>query len=306
VIWASGIPKASWLFRDDFAGVPVMISRGAFATKASVAKPLRPFRRPRRPLATFDGLDVGAFALVSAYGDYPFDDATWAHDAGLLVEQIGRPRFVSPRDKMCEPWMLTKMGATVRENQDHTTRSVLELRRLRPDLPWLPVLQGWAPEDYERHADDYQRHGIDLVREPLVGIGSVCKRKGRELEAAPEVFWRLQRRGIRCHAFGLAVRGLEELALAGLVSADEQTPGVVSADSQAGLLMARRKGLLLPGHGEPDASVGRERGHKNCATCPIFALGWRATVLQRIREALSSRRPRAYIRRLEQLSLEVA
>ena len=41
-----------------------------------------------------------------------------------------------------------------------------------PSVPWMPILQGWGPEDYLRHAGQDQPHGIDLAAEPVVGVGS--------------------------------------------------------------------------------------------------------------------------------------
>lgn len=309
--WELGVSKLGWLAREDFRDVPIMISRSAFVqpnrkreTGHPASRPLRERREVKPALAGLHGLDSSAFAMVDTFGDWPIDDPTWAHDASLIVDQFGPFGHISPRDRMCEPWMLAKTGKTVLENQTFTTRSVLELRGLRPDLPWIPVLQGWAPEDYERHADDYERHGIDLAREPLVGIGSVCKRAGKSLAVAPDIFGRLARRGIRCHAFGLAVRGLEDLARAGLFSAGDQ-PGIVSADSQAGPSGARKKALaaradptidsalyLMPGHDLPNAAEGRRRGHKNCGCgCAPFSLAWGEKVRERIWLAMSRARP---------------
>jgi len=50
------------------------------------------------------------------------------------------------------------------------------LRDLAPDLPIIPVLQGWTVADYLRCADLYDHRGINLAAEPLVGLGSVCRR----------------------------------------------------------------------------------------------------------------------------------
>lgn len=40
--------------------------------------------------------------------------------------------------------MLARTGLTVREHQERTIANFLELRRIAPGLPFIPVLQGWA------------------------------------------------------------------------------------------------------------------------------------------------------------------
>jgi hypothetical protein len=62
--------------------------------------------------------------------------------------------------------------------------------------------------------------------------------------------------GIRCHGFGVKVRGLRSYA-----------EHLVSSDSMAWSYDARRK-APLPGC-----------PHKNCANCLKYALRWRANVL---------------------------
>lgn len=55
--------------------------------------------------------------------------------------------------------------------------SLLQLRELAPDLPFIPVLQGWSvPGDYDACHERYTRAGIDLTREPVVD-SAVCRRQ---------------------------------------------------------------------------------------------------------------------------------
>jgi hypothetical protein len=48
---------------------------------------------------------------------------------------------------MCEPFMLAKTGLTVAEHQVRAVTNYLELRGLAPDLPFVPLLQGWSRDD---------------------------------------------------------------------------------------------------------------------------------------------------------------
>jgi hypothetical protein len=140
---------------------------------------------------------------------------------------------------------------------------VLELRGLADGLATtaavriIPVLQGWTLDDYLAHADAYHRAGIDLAAEPVVGLGSVCRRQATSEIGA--IVDRLHAEGIRLHGFGVKTDGLARYSY-----------GLASTDSLAWSYGARRR-PALPGC----------TGHKNCANCPRAALAWRAGVLAR-------------------------
>ena len=56
-----------------------------------------------------------------------------------------------------------------------------QLRELAPDLPIIPVVQGQHPEQYLYCVDLYRTLAmVDLTTEPLVGVGSVCRRQGTD------------------------------------------------------------------------------------------------------------------------------
>ena len=93
---------------------------------------------------------------------------------------------------MCEPAITARTGLPVAEHQQRTITSVLALRAADPGLPVILVLQGWAVSDYLRCADAYSRAGIDLRAEPVVGLGSVCR---RQATTAIEVIIRALRAG---------------------------------------------------------------------------------------------------------------
>lgn len=47
-----------------------------------------------------------------------------------------------------------------------------------PELPYMPVLQGWTRGDYEQCVTLYEAAGVNLSQEPRVGVGSICRRQG--------------------------------------------------------------------------------------------------------------------------------
>lgn len=157
---------------------------------------------------------------------------------------------------MCEPEILAKTGLSVREHLARTVGSYLRLKELAPDLPFIPVLQGWAvPGDYDTCHALYERAGIDLRAEPVVGLGSVCRRQATQPIAFLAAHF--AGLGIKLHGFGVSRRGL------GNIAADLQ-----SSDSQAW----SKGGRFIRGcaHGS-DA--------KTEANCQTHALAWRARTM---------------------------
>ena len=158
---------------------------------------------------------------------------------------------------MCEPFMIARTGLPVTEHLHRTVENYLTLRRLAPDLPVIPVVQGWRLPDYLACLDLYASAGVDLAALPRVGLGSVCRRQSTAEIAV--IVTELARRGLRLHGFGVKTGGLH---LYGHL--------LTSADSMAWSYAARRA-PALPGC----------TGHKNCANCLAYATRWRAGVLGR-------------------------
>lgn len=157
--------------------------------------------------------------------------------------------WAAPQDWMCEPWLLAKTGLSVVEHQKLTTRNLIQLRTLTREHI-IPVIQGWKLEDYGRHVQMYAAEGIDLERESVVGIGSVCRRQSTdEIAEIIHVFSYLN-----LHGFGVKTSGLAKYGHM-----------LKSADSMAWSYRARKAGQPLTGC----------VGHKNCANCLVFARQWR-------------------------------
>jgi hypothetical protein len=243
-----GTHAPPWLARPDVA-VPLFVSHATLR------------QRRRLPAAVTEwACDSGAFSELAAHGADAFPDGPPAYAAAVrrYRDEIGRLAWAAPQDWMCEPFMLARTGLTVAEHQRRTVANYLDLRTLAPDLPIRPVLQGNTPADYEHCARLYQRAGVDLAAEPLVGLGSVCRRQhtGGIAGLAAD----LAGSGIRLHAFGAKTTGLPVLAA-----------HLASADSLAWSYVARRQPVRLPGC-----------QHANCANCPRWALTWRTRLLTRI------------------------
>lgn len=208
-----------------------------------------------RALAAW-ALDSGGFTELSMYGAWQTKPQAYARAVRRYQDEIGRMAWCAPQDWMCEPFMLARTGLAIREHQRRTIESVQYLRS--ENLPVIPVLQGWHLHDYQAHAEAYADAGIDLTSEPLVGLGSVCRRQ--HTDAIALIAWNLHDEGIRLHGFGVKTRGLANYHDA-----------LASSDSLAWSYNARRN-PPLPGC----------TAHKNCANCIHYATAWRSDLLDRV------------------------
>lgn len=215
---------------------------------------------PRRSLPRAHGpwaLDSGAFTELSTYGGWTTAAAAYAAAVRRYRDEVGSLEWAAPQDWMCEPFIVAKTGLSVAQHQERTVANLLELRWLAPDLPFIPALQGWTLADYHRCVELYDLAGVDLRAEPLVGLGSVCRRQStEEIRVITEALAGL---GLRLHGFGVKTGGLARYA-----------EHLSSADSMAWSLDARRTDPL-PGC-----------RHKSCANCLRYAERWRARIARRL------------------------
>jgi hypothetical protein len=238
-----GTPEPSWL---GSVRVPLFVSHRRLA------------RLGRLPVAvTRWALDSGGFSELSMFGAWQTSPAMYAAAIDRYRAEIGRLDWAAPQDWMCEPWIVAKTGHSVGFHQRATVDSMVELRAQVGELV-VPVLQGWQLGDYLACAELYRDAGIDLTAEPVVGLGSVCRRQGTGTIAA--IVAELAGYGFALHGFGIKTQGL------GLYAGH-----LASADSMAWSYNARRR-PPLPGC-----------THRSCANCPRWALRWRERVLRRAR-----------------------
>lgn len=250
-----GTHRPSWLWTTH--DVPL------FPTFGELRKRKTRFPRATTPWA----LDSGGFTELKKHGRWTVTPEEYVAFVRRCNDELGHLEWASPQDWMCEPWIIeggyhggqyyVGTGLSVAEHQRRTVENYLQLRDLAPDLPFVPVLQGWELADYHSHADAYADAGVDLAAEPVVGIGSVCRRQSTGAIAG--IFDSLMGRGLKMHGFGVKSQGLALYADA-----------LVSADSLAWSYSARQ-----------DALKGIHHCAKNtCANCLHYALAWRDRVLR--------------------------
>jgi hypothetical protein len=242
VIFYLGAHMSSWMQKVD---VPLFVSYTR----------LRDVKKPKRALGSW-ALDSGGFTQIKDHGRFTFAAAEYVAAVRRYRDEIGNLQWAAPMDWMCETPMLAKTGLTVADHQARTVDNLLTLRGLAPELPIIPVLQGYELDDYLRCADLYGQAGIDLTVEPLVGVGSVCRRQATsEIE---RLLLRLSDDGYRLHGFGVKKDGLSAYSHV-----------LTSADSMAWSFRGRHVPGCTPSH----------KAENNCLR---FALEWRAQAMIRV------------------------
>lgn len=233
-----GAPDPAWLERTN---VPLFVSHRRLAGRRSL---------PRA--AGRWALDSGGFTEISKFGRWTVTPAQYVAAVRHYRDEIGGLDWAAPQDSMCEPEQLAKTGMTETQHQRLTVDNFIELRTLAPDLPIIPVVQGWVVGSHLRCVERYLDAGVDLLAEPVVGIGSICRRPNPVTVAL--IVDQLRGAGLLgLHGFGVTA---DALALA--------AEHLVSADSQAWSAGARHRREPCP----------ESATRKDCRNCLHYAIEW--------------------------------
>lgn len=238
-----GVHEPAWLTRTT---LPLFVSRRRLQ------------RRVTMPVAAGRwALDSGGFTELHQHGAWRLTAPAYAALVHRYAAEIGGMAWAAPQDWMCEPSALAASGLDVATHQRLTVRNFRELRDLLGELV-IPVLQGWTVDDYQRCLQLYDQAGVDLTAEPLVGIGSICRRGADD--AVVRVIDTIARAGVRCHAFGVRTRAMQRAA-----------DLLVSCDSMAWSRAARHR------QGERGPC-----GKRGCQNCLHAAIEWHAAQVARL------------------------
>lgn len=205
--------------RPYIPAVPVLLPASSFARKG-----LKPPALPEH--VTERAVDCGGFVATLRWGDYrytPDEYVAWCRSV--------RPSWAATMDYCCEPEVLGAEGLVL-HRQDRTTEMAWRFWVGYRDEPWawVPTVQGWAVDDYRRHARDLAplvramsaHYGGSAFR---VGVGTLCRRASVGMIRDVVCAVREELPGIGLHLWGVKL-GLFR-------SAGGVPPGVVSVDSAA-------------------------------------------------------------------------
>lgn len=240
-----GTHMVNWL---SFSKVPLFVSVRQLRKRKSV--------HPRASCRW--SLDSGGFTELNMYGHWKTSPQQYISECRDLMQEIGSMDWAAPQDWMCEQVVLKKTGKTVEEHQRLTVDNYLFLKKQAPDVPFIPVLQGFTKQEYINCARLYNANGIHLAKERVVGLGSICRRQSTE--EAVEIVKTLHDFGYKIHGFGYKTIGLLN-----------SYPFLESSDSLAWSFSARYDDPL------PGCS------HKNCANCWKYAIKWRKELALKVK-----------------------
>lgn len=245
-----GAPMPSFLWFDKIH-VPLFVS----------VRRLRRYKKLRKATTEWS-LDSGGFTELSTYGKWTVDHIQYIDEIQKIESEIGNLNFISQQDWMCEPFIVAKTGLSVNEHQIRTVDNYIKLKTALPNSKIIPVIQGFHLDEYLECISMYKSNGIDLSKEDIVGLGSVCRRQSEQsiLDVVKAIF----SYGIKIHGFGVKLKGLT-------LYKDYLT----SSDSMAWCMNAGKNKINL---GLP----GCEK-HKYCNNCINFAKMYYNKVLKIIK-----------------------
>ena len=155
--------------------VPVLLPASSFARRG--------FRVPRLPdHVTERAADSGGFVATFKWGDYQYTPAQYVDWL-----QSWQPTWAATMDYCCEDEITSGNAGIVQQRQERTTalaRSFWEYENDRSWV-WVPTVQGWHVEDYQRHARALRPLVLDMWHAYTargqgdvfrVGIGTLCRR----------------------------------------------------------------------------------------------------------------------------------
>lgn len=214
----------------------------------------RLMRTKKLPKATHRwALDSGGFTELSMFGGWKTSPQEYVRAVERYALLIGRLDWAAPQDWMCEPVMLAKTGLTVLDHQRLTVANYVELLDRSDCGHFIPVLQGWQIDDYQRHVQMYGEAGVNLALEHRVGIGSVCRRQytaeiGEIVESLSH---------LRLHGFGVKTAGVRRYG-----------HQLASSDSMSWSYRGRK------------VKPCPHTGVTSCANCRPHALEWRSNIMR--------------------------
>jgi len=192
--------------------VAVLLPASSWARKG-----LQPPRLPAHIHAR--GADSGGFVASRIWGEYRYSLEQYVN--WLLS---WRPLSAATMEYCCEP----ELAVVTRERQDRTTDNARQAWEQFRQLPfaWVPTIQGWLPEDYQRHAYELKPLIEDMAAYYAtnphwrVGVGTLCRRNDATMVQAILNAIREVLPGVPLHVWGIKLDALRSINLAQVVSTD--------------------------------------------------------------------------------------
>ena len=210
--------------RPYIPAVPVMLPASSWARHG-----LRPPKLPAH--VTDTAADCGGFVATFKWGDYQYTPAQYVDWL-----QSWHPTWAAMMDYCCEDEITSGNAGIVQQRQERTTALARSFWAYESDRSWVwvPTIQGWHVEDYQRHARALRPLVLDMWHAYTargqgdvfrVGIGTLCRRASTAQIRAIVRAVAAELPGVGFHLWGIKLGALSDrVAL---------PPAVVSVDSAA-------------------------------------------------------------------------
>jgi hypothetical protein len=184
-------------------------------------------------LANFEAdnifVDSGGYQFFTQFNEYPYTVEDYLKKIDNISDKI---KYFASMDYPCEPELLEKRGKTVKEHIDATIKNTIKTHELiKAEYPHLkdkfvPVIQGWATNDYIKCIEGYKTAGL-WPEYDYWAVGSVCRRNATT--QTKDILKTIQRAGgnKRLHAFGFKISNLKDRTIKSLLySCDSSAWGI--------------------------------------------------------------------------------
>lgn len=237
--------------RSYMPDVPYLLPASSWSRK-KMAAPKLP------PQLSHTAADCGGFVATFKWGDYRYTPEVyeaWLHTFN--------PHWAATMDYCCEPEVMGKLGVVRERQQKTTTMAHLFWKQFRRSpWCWVPTVQGWDLEDYQRHARelrplieemaDYYGSGSEF----RVGIGTLCRRADVTMIRAVVNAVAAELPGVGLHLWGVKLS---------ILQAKQPLPDtVISVDSAAW------NGFFGTDHQEWQAGTLSKRQHSYQVALPRY------------------------------------
>lgn len=192
-------------------------------------------------------LDSGAFTQIFKYGEFQMPVPEYVSQINRW-SRCGHLVAAVSQDYMCEQVILNKWNRTVKDHQKMTVDRYYQIVDQQPSVYVLPVIQGYALEEYLKCVDMYNFKDGDYV-----GIGSVCKRNNNVAVVADILKEVKAYSGVCLHGFGIKQTALTNPVV---------RASLVSSDSMAWSFNARAESNFTKGNRANDWTYAMEYYNK--------------------------------------------
>jgi len=149
----------------------VLVSAGSmYAKKLSLNRGMIPESTKRL------FLDSGGYSFFTRWGKYPFSIEEYVIFAQSIQDEYPLTE-VAIMDFPCEPNTNRSILKSNKERIDNTVQNALSCIDYDPNLPWVPVIQGYTLNEYLYCLDLYKDAKMYHDDFHLWAIGTLCARK---------------------------------------------------------------------------------------------------------------------------------